>query len=68
MSILFCIECHGSGCGPYDEECRACHGSGNAGCDMRGCKEPAVGFDDNGRALCEDCLFEWACSRLGEDS
>ena len=22
------------------------------------CSEPAIGFNDDGEALCEDCLFE----------
>jgi DnaJ-class molecular chaperone len=55
---LPCIKCGGSG--SVDEEtCEACEGSGNHTCDKRGCRERAVGFDDNGRALCEDCLSEW---------
>lgn len=27
-------------------------------CEARGCKKPAVAFDDDGKALCEDCLSE----------
>lgn len=28
-------------------------------CERLGCSEDAVAFDDNGRALCEDCIAEW---------
>lgn len=30
--------------------------SGTQVCEARGCKEAAVGFNDDGEALCEDCL------------
>jgi hypothetical protein len=52
------------GCGhPHKGEvdrgaCFECHGSGTAICESRGCDEPAVAFDDDGLALCEDCLSE----------
>lgn len=29
-------------------------------CEHRGCSEEAIGFNDDGEALCEDHLFEWA--------
>ncbi len=72
MPILACIKCSGEGTlytsryGGNDPdvwptgECDACEGSGNAICDARGCRAVAVGFDEDGRALCEDCLQEWA--------
>lgn len=77
MTMLYCQKCHGEGqlytsrYGGNDPdvwatgECDVCEGSGHARCDQRGCGEPAVGFDEDGRALCEDCLFEWQAS-LGE--
>lgn len=55
---LPCIRCQGAGV--YGAEmCEACNGSGNHTCDNRGCDEPAVGFNDDGKALCADCLMEW---------
>jgi hypothetical protein len=47
-------------------ECDACEGSGNQTCESRGCKEPAVATDEDGNALCEDCLFEWTCKQGGD--
>lgn len=38
--------------------CPYCHGSGTAICEAGGCDEPAIAFDDDGRALCEDCLSD----------
>lgn len=32
-------------------------------CEARGCPDRAIGFDDDGRALCEDHLFEWLCEQ-----
>ena len=32
------------------------------GCDR--CEEQAVGFNDDGEFLCEDCLFEEACTAM----
>jgi hypothetical protein len=50
----------------YDTgECEACRGSGNATCENRGCKEDAVGFDEDGNALCPDCLMEWQMENYG---
>lgn len=72
MAILACTKCQGEGSlytsryGGNDPdvwrtgECPVCEGSGNAPCDARGCKEPAVAFNDDGEALCEDCLADWA--------
>lgn len=31
------------------------------------CDEPGVGYNDDGRWLCEDCLFEWACEEVMPD-
>jgi len=68
---LFCSKCQGEGSlytskyGGNDPdvwrtgECESCKGSGTQVCDARGCDEPAVGFNDDGEALCEDCLMEW---------
>ena len=39
--------------------CEACDGSGNFKCQSRGCDEDAVGFNEDGEALCEDCMIEW---------
>lgn len=70
--MLTCTKCQGEGSlytsryGGNDPdvwrtgECPECKGSGNAICEARGCQEYAVGFNDEGDALCEDCLFEWA--------
>lgn len=72
--ILTCPKCAGEGqlytsrYGGNDPgvwptgECPACKGSGNAECEALGCKEYAVGFNEDGDALCEDCLQEWAQS------
>jgi hypothetical protein len=71
MSFIPCIKCQGEGrifeskYGGNDPDvwdagkCEACEGSGNHTCDNRGCDEIAVGFDEDGNALCEDCLMEW---------
>ena len=71
MSILPCSKCSGEGSlyasryGGNDPdvwragECDACSGSGNEVCSSRGCDEPAVAFNDDGDALCADCLMEW---------
>lgn len=47
------------------ETCETCDGSGNATCDNRGCEDAAVGFDEDGNALCEDCLMEAAMGDFG---
>jgi hypothetical protein len=69
---LHCLKCSGEGriykskYGGNDPDvwdagkCEACEGSGNEVCHARGCKEPAVAFNDDGEALCEDCMAEWA--------
>jgi len=46
--------------------CDACDGSGDQICEARGCNEPAGAFNDDGEALCEDCLSEWAVAALEE--
>lgn len=28
------------------------------------CSDEAVGFDDDGAALCSDCLFEQSCEEI----
>lgn len=80
MSILPCIKCQGEGrifkskYGGNDPDvwdagkCEACDGSGSHRCDSRSCDEVAVGFNDNGEALCEDCLAEWASREFGDQS
>jgi hypothetical protein len=72
MPRLNCMHCGGEGklytsrYGGNDPdvyatgECPACNGSANQVCEQRGCKEDAVGFNDDGEAMCEDCLLEWA--------
>ena len=69
--ILPCVTCGGSGrimkskYGGNDPDvwdagpCEACDGSGNHICDKRGCGEVAIGFNDDGEALCEDCSLAW---------
>jgi RecJ-like exonuclease len=71
MSFIPCIKCQGEGSlysscyGGNDPDvyrtgtCDACDGSGNHTCDARGCEEIAQGFNEDGEALCEDCLMEW---------
>jgi hypothetical protein len=48
-------------------KCDACEGSGNETCEARGCSEPAVAFNDDGEALCEECIAEWATNYAFED-
>lgn len=69
--ILPCPKCSGEGriwkstYGGNDPDvwdagqCEECTGDGNARCDARGCDEKAIAFNDDGEALCEDCLAEW---------
>lgn len=70
MFSLNCLHCAGSG---YDETgspplaCEDCEGEGRARCEMRGCKERAVGFNADGEALCEDCLEDWCAAQVEED-
>lgn len=47
-------------------ECNACGGSGSETCEQRGCMEPAAGFNEDGKAMCEDCLCEWMTEQAGE--
>ena len=77
--ILCCSKCGGEGSlyaskyGGNDPDvwptgtCDACEGSGSALCEARGCKEPAIAFNDDGEALCEDCMLEWAISDFDVD-
>lgn len=70
MPILPCLKCGGEGriykskYGGNDPDvwdagqCEECEGSGSAVCEARGCKEKAVAFNEDGEALCEDCLLE----------
>jgi len=79
MPILTCSKCSGEGAlyasryGGNDPDvwstgaCDACAGSGNAACEARGCTNPAVAFNDDGEALCEDCLTEWAIAEFETD-
>jgi len=73
MAILPCQKCSGEGTiyssryGGNDPDvypvgkCEACDGSGSQLCEAgHGCIEPAIGFNDDAEALCEDCLAEWA--------
>ena len=46
--------------------CEACDGSGNEKCHSRGCSENAISFDDDGNALCEDCMLEYLIKMNGE--
>jgi hypothetical protein len=71
MSYIPCIKCQGEGrifkskYGGNDPDvwdagmCEACDGSGNHTCENRGCDDIAQGFNEDGEALCEDCLMEW---------
>lgn len=79
MSRLACSKCQGEGSlytsryGGNDPdvwrtgECPACKGSGNETCASRGCKEDAVGFNEDGEALCDICLTEWIEDSYGRD-
>lgn len=79
MAILACARCGGEGrifkskYGGNDPdvwdagECGSCGGTGSKVCEARGCKEPAVAFNDDGEALCEDCMLEWAFSYSADD-
>lgn len=78
MPRLNCMNCGGEGkiyasrYGGNDPDvwptgdCPACKGSANQVCEARGCSEDAVGFNDDGEAMCEDCLLEWAVEHAHE--
>lgn len=78
--ILPCSKCQGEGrlfrskYGGNDPDvwdagqCEACDGRGSETCASRGCKELAVAFNDDGDALCEDCLMEWAAEEYSHDA
>jgi hypothetical protein len=71
MTVLHCRKCAGEGTiytsryGGNDPDvypvgkCEACDGSGNQQCEAKGCKEDAVSFNEDGEALCQDCLIAW---------
>jgi hypothetical protein len=79
MARLFCSKCGGEGSlygsryGGNDPDvwrtgkCDACDGSGDQTCERHGCKECAVGFNDDGEAMCSDCLTEWAEEQMWGD-
>ena len=79
MGRLFCATCGGEGSlygsryGGNDPDvyrtgkCDVCNGSGDEPCAARGCEQPAVAFNDEGEALCEDCLAEWV-SQYSDDT
>lgn len=76
MPRLNCMHCGGEGKtvksrhGGNDPDvwfagdCLHCEGSGNQVCEQHGCSEDAVGFNDDGEAMCEDCLLEWAAQEF----
>lgn len=84
MGQITCQKCNGEGTlytskyGGNDPDvwptgkCDACYGSGEEQCASRACIAPAVGFNDDGEALCEDCMAEWATNfdehDCGEDT
>lgn len=78
MRRLNCMHCGGEG-KLYDSryggndpdvyptgDCPACKGTANQVCEQRGCSDDAVGFNDDGEAMCEDCLLEWAVGHAHE--
>jgi hypothetical protein len=79
MTILPCAACGGEGrkfrsqWGGNDPdiwdagECEDCEGSGNQSCESRRCNEPSVGFNDNGTALCEDCMMQWIAEKFNDE-
>lgn len=48
--------------------CEMCDGGGNQKCEARKCDLDAVGFNDDGEALCQECLVEDAMNNEGEDN
>jgi hypothetical protein len=71
MSALPCSRCGGEG-KLYDSKyggndpdvwctgaCPVCEGGGSQECEARGCKELAVAHNEDGEALCADCMQEW---------
>jgi len=75
---IYCRKCQGEGSlytskyGGNDPDvwktgdCEACNGSGTQKCEARGCDEDAIAFNDDGDALCEDCLFEWVTENFDD--
>ena len=78
MPRLNCMHCAGEGriykskYGGNDPdvwdagECPECKGSANQVCEQRGCSEDAIAVNDDGEAMCEDCLFEWATKDVNQ--
>lgn len=63
--MIPCSECQGEGVS-RGRECVSCGGNGNQTCENRGCDEIAIAFNDDGKALCEDCLMEWQIAEFGQ--
>ena len=64
MFRMNCMHC--AGAGHFDAvKCETCKGSGNQICEAR-CGEDATCFNDDGEALCGDCLMEWAAKEFGQ--
>jgi len=71
MPRLNCMSCAGEGrifisrYGGNDPDvwdagkCEACDGSGDQYCENHGCGYAADGLNDDGEALCADCLASW---------
>lgn len=76
--IIACSKCAGEGTtytsryGGNDPDvwstgqCDLCAGSGNEPCAKRGCKEDAAAFNEDGEAMCPDCLSEWMADAYGD--
>lgn len=76
MTRLNCMHCAGEGrifkskYGGNDPdvwdagECPHCRGTANQACEARDCAEDATGFNDDGEAMCADCLLEWAAQEF----
>ena len=70
MAILFCEHCGGEGriwksrYGGTDPDvwdagqCGDCDGSGNRKCEARGCDQDATWLNEDGEALCTECMVE----------
>lgn len=69
--MIPCSECEGEGdiytsrYGGNDPDvwrvgiCEACSGEGHQICERRGCTIEASVFNEDGEALCNDCMAEW---------
>jgi hypothetical protein len=79
MLILPCQKCQGEGriykskYGGNDPDvwdsgqCEACEGGGSQQCENHGCPEQAAAFNDDGEALCQDCLMSWTLNYADEE-